>query len=223
MLIDLIWILKTRFDPYFVVGQTSIRGIAHWTMNVIETHTHSPRSMFSGRFAFYLRSEMNQYHFSYFIFFKPYWMDSGNIQRRNEFGRCKQFLLKFWLQMSPIISIFSLVKKQSCKKAFTPRLPTDEATKLIHDDTSDDRKMRYAVRLSIFTCHEFVVRQLSFFTRTVSLTEISTKHPQEELWNVIANCQLIPTRWSKCLEHLLVLSWPYAVIFSQEQGKNFSS
>lgn len=166
---------------------------------------------------------MSQYHFSYFIFFKPYWMDSGNIQRRNEFGRCKQFLLKFWRQMTPTISIFSLVKIQSCKKAFTPRLPTDEATKLIHEDTSDDRKMRYAVPLSIFTCHEFVVRQLSFFTRTVSLTEISTKHPQEELWNVIANCQLIPTRWSKCLEHLLVLSWPYAVIFSQEQGKNFSS
>lgn len=118
MLIDLIWILETRFDPYFVVGQTSIRGIAHWTMNVIETHTHSPRIMFSDRFAFYLRSEMNQYHFSYFIFFKPYWMDSGNIQRRNEFGRCKQFLLKFWRQMSPTISIFSLVKKTVLQKSF---------------------------------------------------------------------------------------------------------
>lgn len=159
MLIGLIWILKTRFDPYFVVGQTSIRGIAHWSLRlrascwniffysfqafpVIQLkpgcepneqpcarvigklnkahtftewtwlkHTHRPTSMFSDRFAFYLRSEMNQYHFSYFIFFKPYWMDSGNIQRRNEFGSYKQFLLKLWRQMSRTISIFSLVKK----------------------------------------------------------------------------------------------------------------
>ena len=55
-----------------------------------------------------------------------------------------------------------------------PGLPTDEATKSISADIPLPQ-IHYTVRLAAHACHQFVIRQLSFLTRTKQLDVIKEK------------------------------------------------
>lgn len=86
-----------------------------------------------------------------------------------------------------------------------------------------------------YTCHQFEIKRLTFFTRTRRFIFWEKKRKKELLekqWTVIfpiASFKLlvyaqVEVNWhNKCHFQGLVFGWPCVDIFAQEYGKNFSS
>lgn len=85
-----------------------------------------------------------------------------------------------------------------------------------------------------YTCHQFEIKRLTFFTRTMRFIfwEKKKKELLEKQWTVIfsiASFKLlvyahVEVNWhNKCHFQGLVFGWPCVDIFAQEYGKNFSS